>query len=227
MRGWIALLSLATVCANTTAPPAGWQSETLDYNINWPSGLSLGEAKFRATRGPTQLSADLTFDASLPGFPVVDHYRSLANLEFCTVESEKQFTHGKRRGDEKTQFDLEKRLGQRETKGGGKTQLSTGPCAKDALTYLQFVRRELAQGRLPAAQTVYFGAPYQVKLDYAGTKMLRIGESALDTDRLTATIQGPASRTTCQLYFSKDAARTLVLVEVPFALGTFSMELNR
>jgi uncharacterized protein DUF3108 len=133
--------------------------------------------------------------------------------------------HGSKKGEEKTTFDQQAGSATRETKGGGKTELTTSSCAKDALTYLYYVRHELSQGRLPAPQTVYFGAPYQVRVEFAGTQTIRIGETALEADRLTATAKGPSSDISFEVFFLKDAARTPALVRVPLSLGTFSMEL--
>ena len=42
-----------------------------------------------------------------------------------------------------------------------------------------------------------------------------------------ATIKGPASEMTADLFFAKDADRTPLLVQVPLAMGKFSMELVR
>ena len=41
-----------------------------------------------------------------------------------------------------------------------------------------------------------------------------------------ATIKGPASSYTVDIFFAKDAARTPVLTRIPLALGTFTVELT-
>ena len=54
-----------------------------------------------------------------------------------------------------------------------------------------------------------------------------VGDSQMDTDRILATIKGPASENTIEIFFARDAIRTPVLVRVPLAMGKFSMEIIR
>ena len=214
---------------SATAPAL--KDEQLSYSINWPSGLSLGESHLRAThaKAPAEngdrLQLEFGIDAAIPGFQVADRYNANATADFCSGDFQKKVQHGSKKGEEKTTFDQQAGSATRETKGGGKTELTTSSCAKDALTYLYYVRHELSQGRLPAPQTVYFGAPYQVRVEFAGTQTIRIGETALEADRLTATAKGPSSDISFEVFFLKDTARTPALVRVPLSLGTFSMEL--
>jgi hypothetical protein len=225
----VALAGIAAVAAPATAPT--FDGEQLNYSINWPSGLSLGEAQFHSTRTkPTPKSGErydfeFSIDAGIPGFAVSDRYRSSASPDFCSIEFEKVTSHGKKKADEKTVFDPQKNAATRETKGGGKSDLSTSACAKDALDFIYFLRRELAQGRLPPRQTIYFGAPYEVRMEFAGTQSIRVGDKAVEADRLNTTVKGPQSDVSFEIYFLKDAARTPALVRVPLAVGTFSMEL--
>ena len=80
---------------------------------------------------------------------------------------------------------------------------------------------------MPAPQTVFFGAAYEIRLAFAGTQSIRVGEKQVDADRVTASVKGAASEISFEVFFLKDAARTPALVRVPLALGTFSMELVR
>jgi len=225
----ICLVALSFGASPATAP--GLHNEQLSYSINWPSGLSLGESHLNAASGkasedaPTRLHFEFGVDAAVPGFQVLDRYQASATPDFCSVDIEKKTQHGKKKGDEKTTFDQQAGTASRETEGGGKTELQISSCAKDALTYLYYVRHELAQGRLPAPQTVYFGAPYQVRLEFAGTQSIRIGDSRVDADRLTGSAKGPSSEVSFEVFFLKDASRTPALVRVPLSLGVFSMEL--
>ena len=83
----------------------------------------------------------------------------------------------------------------RKTQGGGKSDLSTSSCAKDALTFVHFLRRELAAGRLPAQQKVYYGSGYSVRVQFIGTQRVTVGNEAVEADKITATIKGhPRSR---------------------------------
>jgi hypothetical protein len=203
-------------------------AESLRYTINWPSGLSLGEATLNADRGREQLAFDLTVDASVPGFAVRDHAHSTSTTDFCSTQLDKSYSHGRRKAEERVIFDQQRNKAERETlSGGGKSEISVPSCARDALTFLQFARRELAQGRLAPQQAVIFGAPYQVRMEYTGTQGIRVGEEHIDADRIVATIKGPSSEVTVELFFSRDAARTPVLAKVPVALGTLTVELIR
>ncbi|MBV8818277.1 MAG: DUF3108 domain-containing protein [Acidobacteriaceae bacterium] len=224
-------LFYATICSSANSPTL--PHEALSYSVNWPSGLSLGESQLSASASkpagdkPENLNLNFSIDASIPGFQVLDKYHSQSSSGYCSLEFDKNLVHGRKKVEEKTTFDSDKQTATRETKGGGKTELNTGSCGKDALTYLYFLRRELSQGRLPPTTTVYFGAPYQVRVEFAGTQTIKIGDNSVKADRLTASLKGPASDISFEVFFLKDAARTPALVKVPLTLGTFSMELIR
>jgi hypothetical protein len=203
-------------------------AESLRYTINWASGLSLGEATLRADKGKEAWDFEVTMDASIPGFTLRDRYQSAATLDLCSLQLEKTFTHGNRKGDEKMVFDQQNHTATRETQnGGGKSDVAISACARDALTFMQFARRELAQGRLAPQQTVVFGAIYNVRIEYTGAQKIKIGDQALDADRILATIKGPTTDLTVELFFARDAARTPLLAHIPLSLGTFTVELIR
>src|SRR3974390_1604540 len=109
MSAFFAALSL--LLAAGAAPPqsAAPASEGLSYTINWPTGLSLGEARLRTTRRVTpdgpRVETDFQLDASVPGFPVLENHHSLADGDFCSVEFTKKYTHGKHQADETLSFD--------------------------------------------------------------------------------------------------------------------------
>jgi hypothetical protein len=203
-------------------------AESLRYSINWASGLSLGEATLRADKGKEAWDFEVTMDASIPGFALRDDYHSAATLDLCSLELDKTFTHGPRKGDEKITFDQQNHTASRQTQnGGGKTDLSIPGCAKDALTFLQFARGELAQGRLAPQQAVDFGALYNVRIEYTGAQKIKVGEQAVDADRILATLKGPTTDLTVEIFFARDAARTPLLARIPLALGSFTVELIR
>lgn len=231
--GHALLFAAAIAIAAAPVGPPPFDNETLRYNINWPSGLSLGEAQLRATRSkPAADSAEkrlleFDLDAAVPSFAVTDRYRSDASADFCSMQFQKTATHGRKKTDEKTTFDSHAGTATRETKGGGKSELKASSCSHDALAFLYYVRRELSQGRIPPPQTVFFGAAYEIRVEFAGTQKIRIGDTLVDADRLTASVKGGSSDISFEVFFLKDAARTPALVRVPLALGTFSMELVR
>jgi hypothetical protein len=219
-----------------SAAPAGapvFENEQLRYNINWPSGLSLGEAQLRASlvkAAPDavgRLHLEFALDAGIPGFAVSDQYRSEASPEFCSGEFQRTTQHGPKKTDEKTTFDPQQSTASRETAAGGKSELKTSACSKDALTFLYYVRHELSQGRIAPHQTVFFGAPYDMRIEFMGTQRIPLGDQQVEADRVTATVKGPSSELSFEVFFLKDQARTPALVRVPLALGTFSMELVR
>ncbi len=208
----------------TQIPPAG--GEQLHYTIDWPSGLSLGEANLSGTRTGAKLVLGFQVDASVPGFTVSDQYRSEASPEFCSASFDKHVRHGSRKTNETTSFSSDGSA-TRKTLYGGDSTFSTASCARDALTYLFFVRSELSQGRLPADESVYFGAAYRIHLEFSGTEQIQVAGKMVEADKLSATAQGEASSIQFEMYFLKDPSRTLALVKVPLSLGTFSMVVDR
>jgi Protein of unknown function (DUF3108) len=215
------------------APPAASsapkpsKSETLHYNVNWPSGLSLGEGKLTSSFENDRWSIAFSMEASIPGFVLREVAKSTATAAYCSLELEKNGTRGKRTVDETTTFDQKSHTATRQTNKGGKSELATSACAKDALAFVFFLRHELAAGRLPQAQKIYYGAPYQVRVQFIGTQTLRISGEPTEADRVTATIKGPASEITVDLFFARDAVRTPVLIQTPLAMGKFALELTR
>ncbi|HYD83039.1 MAG TPA: DUF3108 domain-containing protein [Opitutus sp.] len=204
------------------------KSETLHFTVNWPSGLSLGEGQLISAQTPDGWSFSMNVEAAIPAFAVAESAKSSATADFCSVELEKTGTRGKREITETTTFDASKMIATRETKkGGGKSEMRITACARDALTFLQFMRRELAAGKLPQAQPVYYGAPYQTRVQYTGTTKIVANGEAIDADKLTATFKGPASEFAVDMWFARDAARTPVKAQIPVTVGKFTVEFSR
>jgi hypothetical protein len=202
--------------------------ESLTYNINWPSGLSLGQATLDSNHADqSNWNLSLEIDASIPGFTVRDSDKAIATNDLCGAEFEKSFTHGTHKTQERLSFDQNAHSVTRETQNGGKSDASVGTCARDPLTFIQFLRRELAEGRLPSQQQVVYGAIYDVRVEYGGAQPIRLGEQKVDADKITATIKGPSSNLTVEIFFSRDAAKTPLVAKVPLALGMFSVELQK
>jgi hypothetical protein len=207
---------------------AAARGEDLRYSINWASGLSLGEGQLASGKtAEGALEFSLKLEAAVPGFPFSDQYRSLASAAYCSAEFERELTRGKRKSREKTTFDAEKDTATRATTDGGSTQITTGACPRDALAFLFFLRRELAQGRKPPAETVYAGAAYQVRAEFKGTYPLKVGEARQEADLLLMSVKGPKSDFSFELWMARDAARTPLLVRAPLPVGALTMELVR
>ena len=117
-------------------------------------------------------------DAGVPGFAVSDRFRSDASGTFCSAEFQKTTSHGSKHVDDKETFDPNSGTVTRGS-GDGQAEISANACGKDALAFLYFVRQELSQGRVPPRQTVFFGAPYEIKLDFAGTESVKIGNTSV------------------------------------------------
>ena len=212
--------------------PAGFpgSGESLHYSVNWPGGASLGEAYLRSAKTGDGWQFEFSLNASVPGFAVSDQYHSRANADFCSLELEKQATHGSRTAHERTVFDYKDGKATRTTltKGGGHTDIDVDGCARDGLDYVFYARRELALGHgVPKEQDVLFGAPYSVRMEYAGVQDVTAAGKRRQADHIVLYVKGPASDSKAEMFFARDAARTPLMVKVPFALGTFSMELVR
>ena len=200
-------------------------AETLRYQINWPSGISLGEGQLKAIPTEGTWKLELVMDASIPAFQLLDRFNSTLNSDLCTVEFSRDSAHGKRKSKETTTFDLAAANAKRKTEGGGTTEFATNACPHDALGFLFYARQELIQGRFPGAQTVYYGGPYDLQFELIGTSTIPIGGVPMKADQFRVSFKGPASKATFEVFFSKNESRTPILFRVPFSLGTFSMEL--
>jgi hypothetical protein len=207
-----------------------FQDESLRYSIKWPSGLSLGDATFRAWRTSAGWNFEMAIDAGVPGFRISDRYRAQAGTDLCSTQLEREIDHAGRRVREKTSFDQQNRTARRETlipEGGGHSDFDLPSCARDALAFLYYARQELGQGRVAPAQQVFFGSAYSVSLRYTGEAKIALGEQQVVTDRVAISVRGPKSDVSAEAYFARDAARTPLLVKLPLEVGTFSMELVR
>jgi hypothetical protein len=203
-------------------------NESLTYTVNWPSGLTLGEAHLSATGIATGWRFELSLDASVPGLAVKDSYSSTASAELCSETFSKDLSHGSRKGSEKVTIDRETSTATRTPSNGvGSSKITVPDCIHDALTFLFYARRELGQGRVPSAQEIIFGAIYNSSLQYAGAQTIQVGDKHVLTDKVICHIKGPASDIQFDAYFDRDAARTPLSVRVPLPIGKFSLEIVR
>jgi hypothetical protein len=226
------VFALATALSAATAgAPAGFPfaDEDLNYSVNWPSGLSLGEAHLHAKQSGGNWSFTLSIDAGVPGFAVKDSYTSAMVPEFCSTSFERHTVHGSHKADERETIDRDRSVATRTTmtKDAGKSDFPVPMCVKDALTYLFYARRELGQGRVPAAQKILIGGLYDFRMDYAGEQVIAAGGKQEKSDKMICTIKTASSEYKFDLYYARDPARTLLLVNAPLAMGSFSMELVR
>lgn len=218
MHKWFLIFLGVALCAGAAGP----REEQFRYEVKWPSGLGLGEAQMRAARDGGTWVLEFQVEASIPGFRVQDKYRSIVDDKFCTQEFHKEFEHGTRKGKETTTFANGK--AKRVTIGGGSSEFAAPPCARDALAYLFYIREEVMRGRIPAPQQLYFGAGYDVRIQFVGVESVKVAEAPLESDKLHVTIGTANGKLELDLFLARDDARSPALVRVPFAMGNFSME---
>jgi hypothetical protein len=204
-------------------------NEILSYSVTGPGGLSLGTGQLSAVGQPSGWNFELALDAGIPGFAVKDTYRSTASGQLCSASLSKDARHGSRSHYETVTFDHATATRHSNYGGpvGGTTKITVPDCARDALTYLFYVRREMGQGRVPPAQQIIFGAAYTIGLTYTGAETVTVGKRPVVTDKVVCHVKGPASDFRFEVYFDRDAARTPVAIRVPLAVGKFSLELVR
>jgi hypothetical protein len=221
-----ALLMAAAAHAQTGFP---FTNETLKYSVNWPSGLSLGEATFSAQHlSSAGWEFDMTLNAAIPGFALVDRVKATATDDLCSTHFERDLANGGRKTEEKIEFDQKQGSAHRVTtvpKDGGESTFSIAGCARDALTYVYYGRRELGQGRVPQAQNVYFGGPYSARMDYTGAQNVTVGGKSTVTDHLVVSVKGPKADFSFEVFYARDAASTPVAIRIPLPLGALSIEL--
>ena len=107
MIQFFAVFSLLVLACAPLSPAAGsarrafpFQNETLRYSVNWPSGLSLGEATMTARKtGDGGWNFDMSLDAGVPGF--ADHRQlQLVGRRRGSLlhELERDISHGSEEG---------------------------------------------------------------------------------------------------------------------------------
>jgi uncharacterized protein DUF3108 len=203
-------------------------NESLSYTVNWPTGLSLGEAHVSATGTSTGWQFELGLDAGIPGFAVKDTYRATATANLCSESFSKDSVHGARKNAETVTIDSATSTATRTPANGvGSSKVTVPDCIHDALTFLYYARRELGQGRVPQAQEIIFGAIYNGSFQYTGAETIQVGQKRVVTDKVVCHIKGPASDVQFDAYFDRDAARTPLSIRVPLPVGKFSLEIVR
>jgi len=202
--------------------------EDLNYSINWPTGASLGDAHLHARHSGADWKFELTLEAGVPGFALKDTYRSDTVPDYCSTSFDRSISHGSRATLERETIDRDRGIATRTlSKDGSKSEIPVPACVKDALAYLFYARTELGQGRVPAAQDILFGGLHPIRVDYVGGPIISVNQKQVQSDQVTCTFRIGAGEYSFDVYFARDAARTPLLITVPFAMGKFSMELIR
>lgn len=221
-----ASLGLGLLTAETPEAAPFASGETLRYDIVWPSGLRLGEARFTANSNQAGWAFSADFSASLPVLNVEDEYESKADFSLCSAWFKKVVSHGEKKQNEEVTFDQDENRALRRNLADGTTQdLDVPPCARDALTYFYSLRQDLAQGRVPPPDDLNFGTQLQISFSYVETRAIEAGGKMQQADRLLVDVTGRGKPVNIELFLAQDAARTPLLIRVPFELGTFSLKL--
>jgi hypothetical protein len=223
-----AALPLAVGAAAQTGFPS--QNESLHYNINWPSGLGIGEADFAAQKTATGWDFAMNLSGGIPGFAVTDKFHSSANADLCSTGFERDLSQGSRKSREKTTFDQRTGRAHRVTlfpAGGGQSDFDVASCSRDVLTFVYFARRELLQGRVPPPQQIYYGGPRSIRMEAAGVQTIASGGKPTAADHLLVHLKGPNWGLDFDMFFARDAARTPLSIKVPLSAGAFTLELVR
>ena len=220
-------LHLAPLAAQGPAGPIP-SDEELHYSIHWPSGLSFGSALFKARFTDPGWRFEFDLQASLPKLEVNDRAVSRSDSQLCGQEFEKHILHGPKRANELLRFRpnaVERfNLQRAEETRPGVTPVQD--CARDALAFLYFLRTELAAGRIPPPDTVFFGAGYRVRLEHAQSRwLLWDGERQL-ADEIQVSVRGPGSEHELSVFFGRDQSRAPLLFRMQFDTETFTMRLQ-
>jgi hypothetical protein len=147
-------------------------------------------------------------------------------MDLCAQEFDRDTRHGTRKASDKSTFDYATGLMHRAPDGGAPTDLPIAShCAYDALGFVYAVRRELGQGRVMSPSQVFYGSPYSIRLEYLGALSVKLNEKAETADRVVVHLKGTGSETKFEILYRRDAARTPLLVKIPFSVGTLTMEL--
>ena len=202
--------------------------ERLTYEVTWPSGLSLGETEFWARATTAGWAFEATITAALPALEIRDEYHSKADSSLCSSEFEKSAKHGDTKIREGVEFDQSSHRATRKSLGGrGQSEFDIPPCARDGLTFLYFLRQQLAAGRIPPPDDINFGAQYQISVTYLESVDIEVAGERRPADRILVDLTGPKSQHGFEILFGQDAARTPLLMHIPFEMGTFSLRLSQ
>ena len=201
--------------------------ENLAYTITWPSGLSVGAARFSARPKGDGWRFEMTMDASVHEFEIDDAFISETDAYLCSDRFEKHVRHGTKRAHEALRFadGIVERTNLDPERPGPPGTAPVGACARDALATLYYLRQDLAAGRLPAPGTIHFGAAYDARLEYERTRWLPWDGDRRQADLIRVKVRGPASRLEFLAYFGRDAARTPLLFQARIEDESFVMRL--
>ncbi len=221
---WGGLYAAAQEVAS--AFPPFQQGETLRYRLQWPSGITLGEATLRVSPAGKELRLELTVEAGLPQYTLRDTFSAVASLDdLCSIQFHQKIAEGERQREESIEFDPATRQATH-TRGNQTTTMAVPQCARDPLTFLYYFRRELAAGRRVASGAVQLGTSIAVQIAPGVPEPVRVSGQTKPADHYVVTYSGTRGSKTFHLWLSPDAARAPVRIRAPFPLAEFAAELQ-
>ena len=210
-----------------------FQNETLHYRVNWPGGNSLGDVTLTAHKtGDGGWDFEMSTTRGHPGGSDLRHVQIVGQrhgplLVHAAARDQPRRQEGHARRPSSTRRRIRRQRQTLVPAGGGKSEFAIPTCARDALTFQYFARREMGQGRVPPAGKVFFGSAYEVKAVYTGAQDIPVAGKPAVTDHVNVSVKGPASDFTFEIFYARDAARTPLLIKIPVSVGTVSLELVR
>jgi hypothetical protein len=222
--------SLAAQSASNSWPVLA-SPEKLNYNLMWPSGISLGEAVLQASRGGNEIRLEATVIADLPQYHVAYTFTSVTTEELCSIRFRQILREGSGTVDDSYEFDQQKHQVRRTRNGRAPTTASISVCARDPLALLYFFRQQLALGKMPvgtpeAAGTFYLGGDFTVRYDAITPEGVPLGSKEPPGDRFLIRVEGAQTAPSFEVWIRPDPSRAPVAVKIQFSLGTFSAELQ-
>lgn len=223
-----ASLAIAATLQAQPAPATFPNGEYLQYSLDWPSGLSAGTAEFEARFTDPGWRFEATVVASHPKLQIDNRFISRTDGGLCSIEFEKHIRHGTKRANELLRFrDGQLERTNLERAGEEPPGVSTvARCARDALSFFYFVRRELASGRIPPSATVHFGAGYSLRMDHASERRLIWEGQRRLVDEIRVSVRGDQAEHSFFGYFDREAGRLPLLFAVTLDGTTFTMRLR-
>lgn len=200
--------------------------ETLKYKLLWPSNISLGEAVFRVSSSQGTLHFEVTMEADLPTRSISGLFTSSASREdLCSLEFQSKVTEGVRTSEESIQFD-QKNHQATKISHGQSSSVAIPNCARDPVTFLYYLRKQLAAGSSVDAATFFLGLEQSLEVKTDGSDTVTVRGQQQTTDKYLVNYNGQNSARSFELWFSKDARREPVMIRLPFPLAVFSAEIE-
>jgi len=202
------------------------EGETLTYRVLWPSGVLLGEAVFQVSPRGKELNFQVTVEARLPQYRLSHSLDAVATQDgLCSLQFHQKAEQGPRRSEDSMEFDQAAHQARR-IRSGQTTTASVPECARDPLTFVYYVRSQLAAGKPPGPGTAHWGRNFDVRVERVGSETLQVGGTRRPAEKFQVTYSTPTTERKFAVWFSTDAARRPLRFTVPTSLAEFTAELE-